>query len=120
MATTLNFNLPAWGITEMTGYVPKTTFWQDFSIADRFGVSAINDTYRRAFKEWRSNVVYLTELVMVLNHKIWWYYEAYQKTGNKAFDTIARIYDGLWRKADEWCAKHLKGADAEYYHSTTD
>lgn len=53
------------------GYQPKTTFWMDFSIADKFGIAAIKDTYDRAFKEWKTNHVYLTELVMVLNHKIW-------------------------------------------------
>ena len=31
----------------------KTTFWEDFSIAERFGVSAIQDTFNRAFKEWK-------------------------------------------------------------------
>ena len=29
----------------------KTTFWEDFSIAERFGLSAIQDTFNRAFKE---------------------------------------------------------------------
>ena len=31
----------------------KTTFWEDFSIAERFGLSAIRDTFNRAFKEWK-------------------------------------------------------------------
>ena len=29
------------------------TFWEDFSIAERFGLSAIQDTFNRAFKEWK-------------------------------------------------------------------
>ena len=29
------------------GYQPKTTFWMDFSIADKFGIAAIKDTYNR-------------------------------------------------------------------------
>ena len=37
------------------GYQPKTTFWMDFSIADKFGIAAIKDTYNRAFKEWKTN-----------------------------------------------------------------
>ena len=53
------------------GYELQTTFWNDFSIADRFGLSAIQDTFNRAFKEWKENYKYLTELVLVLNHKIW-------------------------------------------------
>lgn len=31
----------------------KTTFWEDFSIAERFVLSAIQDTFNRAFKEWK-------------------------------------------------------------------
>ena len=37
------------------GYESKTTFWEDFTIADYFGKDAIQDTYNRAFKEWKSN-----------------------------------------------------------------
>lgn len=57
------------------GYELQTTFWEDFSIADRFGLSAIKDTFKRAFEGWKDNYKYLTELILVLNHKIWQYYE---------------------------------------------
>ena len=30
-----------WNIEAMTGYKPITTFYMDFSIADKFGVAAI-------------------------------------------------------------------------------
>ena len=59
------------------GYELQTTFWEDFSIADRFGLSAIQDTFKRAFEEWKNNYKYLTELILVLNHKIWQYYGKY-------------------------------------------
>lgn len=42
----------------MFDYQFKTTFWTDFSIADIFGVSAIKDTFNRAFEEWRDNYIY--------------------------------------------------------------
>ena len=29
------------------GYEPKTTFWMDFSIADKFGIEAIVDTFNQ-------------------------------------------------------------------------
>ncbi len=93
-------------------YEAKTTFWQDFSIADRFGVDAIRDTYNRA-QEWRGNVEYFTELVMVLNHKIWEHYEAGR-------ETLARLYDELWREADEYGMTHFKGEDLAYYWQTLD
>ena len=63
-----------WTIEEMTGYKPITTFYTDFSIADKFGVEAIKDTYKRVFQEWRHDYKYITELAMVLNWKLWrWY-----------------------------------------------
>ena len=102
-----------WNIEEMTGYKPKTTFYQDFSIADMFGADAIKDTYKRAFNEWKNNIQYLTELVMVLNWKIWEYYDPYNKT-------YVELYDSLWEQADEWCMENLKYDDWEYYVKTTD
>ena len=95
------------------GYETKTTFWQDFAIAEHFGSAAIRDTYKRAFEGWRDNVEYLTELVMVLNWRIWLHYE----NGN---EPLARLYNELWRKADSWCCDNLTGDDARYYFSTTD
>ena len=53
------------------GYKFVSTFPSDFTIADKFGESAIRDTFNRAFNEWKSNYVYLTELVISLNWKIW-------------------------------------------------
>lgn len=97
---------------ELIGYEEQTTFWSDFSIADIYGEEAIRDTYERAFKEWKKNYIYLTELVMVLNHKIWQWYEVN--------DTIARVYDELWRKADEYAMTHLKDAELDYFFRTTD
>ena len=49
------FTIERWTMAEQLGYEPKTTFWEDFSIADRFGLDAVKDTYIRAFKEWKNN-----------------------------------------------------------------
>ena len=38
-----------------TGYRPFTTFFEDFSIADNFGLDAIKDTYNRTFNEWKND-----------------------------------------------------------------
>lgn len=91
----------------------KTTFWQDFTIADHFGKTAVLDTYNRAFKEWKTNYVYLTELVLVLNWKIWEHYE-------KGEHTLAILYDKLWKEADEYAVNNLKGEELEYFYKTTD
>lgn len=101
-----------WNIEKLTGYHPKTTFYTDFSIAEPFGISAIADTYERAFKEWKNNPVYLTELAMVMNWKIWEHYET-----NESF---AKFYNDLWTRTDAYCADNLTGKDLEYYLRTTD
>lgn len=94
------------------GYEMTTTFWQDFSIADAFGVSAIKDTFKRAFNEWKENYVYLTELVLVLNHKIWQWYEKN--------DEVARVYNELWEQADAYACDNLKGEEQEFFYRITD
>lgn len=90
-----------------------TTFWMDFSIADRFGISAIKDTFNRAFKEWKHDYRYLTDLVLVLNHKIWQHWE----DGNEA---VARVYNDLWDKARDYATENLKGEEFQYYWRMTD
>ena len=100
-----------WRIEELTGYKPKTTFYTDFSIADKYGVEAIKDTYKRAML-WKKDYVFLTELVMALNWKIWEHYETNEK--------YARLYDKLWREADEYACSHLKGEELSYFYRTTD
>ena len=101
-----------WTIEELTGYVPKTTFYTDFSIADQYGTSAIQDTFELAFNEWKTDVEYLTELVMVLNWKIWRWYEKN--------NDYAELYNKLWQQSDQYCMDNLKGEDLEYYIQTTD
>ena len=59
----------------MTGYEPKTTFWQDFAIAEADAVKGVRETYERVMQEWSDNYIYLTELVIVLNWNIWYWHE---------------------------------------------
>lgn len=102
-----------WNIESITGYKLKTTFWDDFSIADKFGINTVKDTYKRAFVEWKTNYVYLTELVLVLNHKLWQHYE----NGNESF---AQLYNELWQKCDNYACNNLKGEELSYFYKTTD
>lgn len=101
-----------WNIKELTGYEPMTTFYEDFSIADKFGIEAIVDTYKNAFNSWKHDHKYITELALVLNWKIWrWHVTS---------DMYAQLYDKLWRELDQWCIDNLNGKELEYYYATTD
>lgn len=87
-------------------------FWEDFTIADRFGLSAIRDTYNRAFKEWNENYKFLTELVLVLNHKIWQHHKSHPE--------VAALYNDLWKQADLYAVENLKDDELNYFFEVTD
>ena len=109
---TIQFVTPMWNIEKMTGYKPLTTFWSDFSTAEQFGIEAVKGTFKRAFEEWKGDYKFLTELVMVLNHKIWQWYEKN--------DELARVYDALWEEADNYGCENLKGGELDYFYETLD
>lgn len=94
------------------GYDLMTTFWEDFSIADKYGIAGVKDTYKRAFDEWKGNYKFFTELVIVLNHKIWQHCEINCE--------LAALYDRLWREADEYAMNNFKGEELDYYYRVTD
>lgn len=106
------FKIIDWNIEAMTGYKPISTFYADFSIADRFGIEAIRETFNDSFKGWKHDYKMVTELCMALNWKIWEHYEHNE--------TYAKIYDGLWRNVCRWIEENLKGEELAYYYRTTD
>lgn len=99
-------------MTLPNGYEMTTTFWEDFTIADFFGEAAVEDTFKRAFEEWKNDYIYLTELVIVLNHKIWQYYESRPN--------LAELYNALWEKADAYACDNLKGEELSFFYRITD
>lgn len=88
------------------GYDLITTFWEDFSIADKYGIAGVKDTYKRAFNEWKDDYKFFTELTLVLNHKIWQHYESNRE--------LAALYDRLWREADEYAMNNFKGEELRF------
>lgn len=95
------------------GYECMTTFWDDFSIADHFGDLAVKDTFRRSMRDFGKDYKYLTELVIVLNHKCWQHY-------NQGHESLSRLYHDLYFEAKDYADEHLQGEEYEYYYSITD
>lgn len=69
-------------------------------------------TFNRAFESWKGNYIYLTELVLVLNHKIWQWFGVDQDK--------ATLYNELWAKADEYASDNLKDEEFSYFWECTD
>ena len=90
----------------------KTTFYADLSIAECYGVTAVTDTYRRVMRSWGNDLEYMCEWVICLNQKIWQHYNSNQ--------SIAKVYDELWRRADAHCRKHFKGEELSKYYAYID
>lgn len=106
-------NISVWNSLDEIGYEQKTTFWMDFSIADRFGDNAIKDTFRRAFEEWKDNYEYLTELVMILNRKCWEWY-------GKGKHQRSELYGELYYETRDYALDNLKGEELSYFFRVTD
>ena len=94
-------------------YECQTTFWQDFTIADKFGLEAVKDTYNRARTEWGDDRIYGTELSMVLNHKCWQHYNAKNTV-------LSKLYAELWEEYHGFVLDNWKGEDLQYYLRITD
>ena len=113
-----------WSISQMTGYIPQTKFWEAFSTADLAVLSGINNeavvnAHKRAWERLKTlefGIEALTEYIMVLNWKIWQHYIESDPLRME----LARLYDSLWKEADLWAMDNLKDADLDYYILTTD
>lgn len=118
------FDVVNWNIEKLTGYKPKTTYYTDFGISERFGEKEVRNTYKRAFKNWHEDIEWMTEICMVLNWKI---SEHYGRN-----DNLAKLYDELWRECDSWILdydedengeikyKHFSKEEIDYYIRTVD
>ena len=104
--------LTNWNYESITGHKPQTTIYLDFSLAEICGEDAIRNTYRSAMRAWKDNYIYLTELVMALNWKIFEHYKRNQP--------LSLIYNELWLEADSYAKTHLKGNELMYFYSITD
>lgn len=94
-----------------------TTFWEDFSIAEKFGTGAIRDTAECAFSEWKDDVKYLTELVMVINHKCW---EHYRKDSKELSNFYGDLYYEYYDKALDYLDKQGTQDEIMYFIRTLD
>ena len=99
-------------IEEKMDFKFKTTFWEEFSIAETYGSAGIQEHYDIAFAQWKDNLLYLTELVLVLNLKMFMWFQV--------DDAIGQTYERLWMYADAYALETLKGEDLHYYLSTLD
>lgn len=89
-----------------------TTFFMDFRIAEEFGAQGVEETFNNAFKSWKHNHVYLTELAIVMSNN--------SISHHGSNDELSRLYTKLYYRVDQYCMDNLKGKELEFYIKTTD
>jgi hypothetical protein len=104
-------------------YERKTTYTSDFSIAEWCvpveGMSAIASTLRNALTNWRDNVEWFAEILLVINLKSWEHAargnNEYGKMYSELFYMVQALYFDWF---DESNKKH--GEAMEYYYQYVD
>ena len=97
----------------MCGYTQRTTFWDDFTLAEKLGLPAIERIYRNAFNSWKTDVVFITELVLVLNWKMLYMDERHMTEKSV-------MYNKFWVELSNWWERHLEAGAYEYFINVTD
>ena len=108
-----------------TSYIPstmpngkeyQTTFHMDFDIADRFGIKAVKDTYKRAFNSWKNDIEYITELCIVMNIRCWYWY-------SKGNAELSKLYGEYYYQVKDYVYSDKSGfskEDHSYFFDMTD
>ena len=101
-----------WNIEELTGYKPLTSYYFDFSIAEAYGIEAMEETLDNAIKFWKDDYKVLTELVMVLNWKMFEH--------NKGSEQMLDFYYKNYIMLSNYCENNFTKKQLQYYYKTTD
>jgi len=107
-----NILLEKLALEKMLDFKFESTFWEEFSIAEDYGVDGVKEHYNLVFPQWKDNLKYLTELVLVLNIKLFLWF--------KVDDDLGRMYEKLWMETDQYALNTLKGDELHYYLHTLD
>ena len=114
MGNPLSFYNERPSICDETGYEFKTTYWGDYRVAIELGgEKGVEDTFKNSMELAKNDKVYGTELAMVLNWLMFFYYD-------KGELEKSQIFEKYWRKWDSWVCDNWKGEDLAYYLRTTD
>ena len=103
----------------------KTTFWYDFTVAEVLsGAAGVNDTFKRAFSEWKHDIKYLTALYCVMNWKGGQHYEKNMELSKFYYDKQQEldryILDSTGRGTQNEKYKNFNEEEISYFFRATD
>jgi len=99
-----------------------STCWQDFCIANRFGIDAVKDTFDRIFEGFKHDIKVITELAMATNYMSWRFHSAYEKSRRTLDGQMRDLYISLYEKVNAYVydGGEVSKDDISYYFSVTD
>ena len=97
-------------------YEYKTNFMYDFAAIDEKGEVAIRALAQKLFDTYKDNIVYLTELIMVINHRSWYWYNI----DDELCDIYTRLYYDFDEKAINYLEEQGNEENLSYFFRTLD
>lgn len=70
------------------GYDPMTTFWEDFSIADKYGIAGVKDTYKRAFSEWKDDYKFFWDKCYICRYRRSYFFQQRSGIGSRGWSVF--------------------------------
>lgn len=101
-------------LENFTSYRSITDYYDRYSIADNDCAASVRALFSTNFEEAKKDYKLLTELVMVLNHRMLYWYR------KNPVSPMVSTYQKIFEKADNYALKHLKDNEFEYFVSVTD
>ena len=116
----------------MNEFKPEYTFYSDLSIAEWCQIfakgdeNAIEETYTEFIMQFGDNYKALTELILVLNHKLWSFHQKvdsnYLNCDEKTRYQLEQLYTRLYNRAETYFFKRYERNQQaqQYYYRVTD
>ena len=101
-------------LANYTDYRSQTDLYDEYSIAETQNAKSVQTLFRDTFELAKGDYKYLTELVMVLSHKMWYWYEI------NPSGSMVSAYSKCFEKAHNWALTHLNSDEIRYYKEVTD
>lgn len=109
-----------WELAKQIDYEPVSNFWEQFTeieIKSNIEEDDFRDLAETLFQAYKNNIIFLTELILVINHKCWYWFE--NNNGE-----LAKIYSLLYYEYDSFALnyieKNMTQKEITYYLRTLD
>ena len=97
-------------------YVPFTTYASDFILAEIEGTAGVIETAKKAWKYWKTDYKWATEIIMVINFLAWYHYE------EDVNIPLSSLYSELYYKYMDLFYEQFEGDSeaTDYFFEMTD